>query len=254
MLNCLFNEREMKKRLGLIGFPLGHSFSPKYFKTKFDCDGIKDWQYKAYPIASVDGFKHLEKDQLKGLNVTIPYKQSIIPFLDELRGAANEIKAVNTVLFTEEFKIGYNTDVHGFEHSLVPLLDSEKVYKALILGSGGASNAVCYVLQLLGIEYTIVSRFPKEKDLSYKSLDAATMDKHHLIINTTPLGMYPNVKQKPNIPYQFLGEHHILYDLVYNPEKTLFLKLGEKQGSKTKNGLEMLELQAEKSWEIWNSK
>lgn len=243
----------MSKRFGLLGFPLGHSFSPTYFKKKFEEEGLHDHSYKAVPIASVHGFKYLDKTGLVGLNVTVPYKEQIIDFLDTLEGDAQEIQAVNTIVFNNGKIIGYNTDVYGFEQSLVPLLDSEKSYKALVLGSGGASKAICYVLNSIGIEYKIVSRYPKEDDLSYRSIDESIMNTHHLIINTTPLGMSPKLKTKPNIPYQYLGADHILYDLVYNPEKTLFLKLGEQQGSTIKNGLEMLELQAEKSWEIWNS-
>jgi len=243
----------MSKRFGLLGFPLGHSFSPTYFKKKFEEEGLYDHSYKAVPIASVHGFKYLDQTDLVGLNVTVPYKEQIIDFLDTLEGDAQEIQAVNTIVFNNGKTIGYNTDVYGFEQSLVPLLDSEKSYKALVLGSGGASKAICYVLNSIGIEYKIVSRYPKEDDLSYRSIDESIMNTHHLIINTTPLGMSPKLKTKPNIPYQYLGADHILYDLVYNPEKTLFLKLGEQQGSTIKNGLEMLELQAEKSWEIWNS-
>lgn len=244
----------MSKRFGLLGFPLAHSFSPKYFKAKFKELELDDHVYHAIPIASVDGFKYLPKENLAGLNVTVPYKESILQYMDEIVAEAKDIQAVNTIVFKEGRLIGYNTDAYGFEQSLVPLLDSEKKYSALILGSGGASKAVRYVLHLLGIDFKIVSRYPKDGAISYRSVDAEVISKHHLIINTTPLGMAPRYKEKPNLPYQAISSDHILFDLVYNPEKTLFLKLGEEQGASIKNGLEMLELQAEKSWEIWNSK
>ena len=244
----------MIKRFGLLGFPLVHSFSPKYFKAKFKELDLDDHVYHAIPIASVEGFKYLPKDDLAGLNVTVPYKESIVQYLDEVVGEAKNIQAVNTIVVKDARLTGYNTDVYGFEQSLVPILDSEKKYSALVLGSGGASKAVRYVLDLLGISYKMVSRYPKGDAISYKSIDPELISQHHLIINTTPLGMAPRYKEKPNLPYHAISSDHILYDLVYNPEKTLFLKLGEEQGASIKNGFEMLELQAEKSWEIWNSK
>jgi len=236
---------------GLIGYPITHSFSPGYFASKFMQEGIKDCKYLAFPIASILGFKNLPKENLVGLNVTIPFKEVIIPFLDEITGDAESIQAVNTIVFKAGKTVGYNTDVYGFEMSLRPFLEEQSHTHALILGSGGASKAVKYVLNRCNIDFEVVSR---KGPLTYKDLTKEYIAKHTLIINTTPLGMSPKVKEKPRIPYEALGEKHLLFDCIYNPEKTLFLKTGEEQGARIKNGLEMLQLQAEKSWEIWENK
>lgn len=237
-------------KLGLIGYPLSHSFSPSYFANKFDTLGIEDSEYLAYSIDTIDKVEEIFDSGVTGLNVTIPYKEKVIPYLDELSEEAAEIGAVNTIKIIDGRKIGYNTDVHGFRSSLLAQLGSAKIEKALVLGSGGASKAVKFVLQKMGIETQIVSR--SKSNLSYAKLTSDIMKDHRLIINTTPLGMYPNIDACPNLPYEALSEKHFLYDLVYNPEKTLFLMMGESAGSSIKNGNDMLVLQAEKSWEIWN--
>lgn len=239
-----------KYKLGLIGYPLGHTFSPTYFSTKFQELGISDSEYLAYPLEHIELIEGIFNKGVDGLNVTIPYKEQVIPYLDELSDEAFEINAVNTIYIRNGRKVGYNTDAYGFEMSLKNLLGNVKVEKALVLGSGGASKAIKFVLKKLNIDYQIVSR--SDQYLTYSALNDNIIDQHKLIINTTPLGMYPNEEECPDIPYSALTEKHFLYDLVYNPEKTLFLKKGELQGSSIKNGFEMLVLQAEKSWEIWN--
>ncbi len=237
-------------KLGLIGYPLSHSFSPGYFAEKFKNLGITGSEYKAYSIDDVSKIKTVFESGVTGLNVTIPYKEQVIPYLDSLSEEAKEIGAVNTIKIVDGKKIGHNTDVYGFQESLLGQLGDTKVEKALILGSGGAAKAVGFVLGRLGIDYQIVSR--SKSNLSYADLDSEIIKDHKLIINTTPLGMYPNIDSCPNIPYGALSEKHFLYDLVYNPEKTLFLINGESEGCSIKNGNDMLILQAEKSWEIWN--
>jgi|TARA_R110000737_G_scaffold294584_1_gene301241 shikimate dehydrogenase len=242
----------MSHKLGLIGYPLTHSFSPSYFEEKFKELNIQDSEYLAYSIEEIGKISEVFESGVTGLNVTIPYKELVIPFLDELSEGAAEVGAVNTIKIENGLKIGYNTDVYGFQASLLEQLGDTKIEKALILGSGGASKAVKYVLNKLGIKYKIVSR--KKIYLTYDKLDAKTVQAHKLIVNTTPLGMYPNVDNCPLIPYDGITNQHFLYDLVYNPEKTLFLRKGESAGCSIKNGNDMLVLQAEKSWEIWNQK
>jgi len=239
------------KIYGLIGYPLSHSFSPSYFKKKFKQEEIVDCKYFAFPIASVQGFDNLIQQELSGINVTLPYKETVMHYLDEIADEAAAVGAVNTIKFKDGKKIGYNTDVFGFEMSLLPLLKEQSHTHALVLGSGGASKAVKHVLNKLNITYQVVSR---SGPLSYKNLTGEDIVKHTLIINTTPLGMHPKLKEKPRIPYQAISDRHLLYDCIYNPQKTLFLKQGEMQGARIKNGLEMLKLQAEKSWEIWETK
>ncbi|MGZ5245172.1 MAG: shikimate dehydrogenase family protein [Bacteroidia bacterium] len=246
------------KKLGLIGFPLSHSFSQKYFTQKFTALGLKDWQYELFPIEYLKDFPDLvaRHPELVGLNVTIPHKVNIIKFLDELHKEAETVGAVNTIKISiynngKKYLKGYNTDVYGFEFSLKPLLKPHHT-KALILGTGGASKAVKFVLDKLGIESQFVSRNPNENQLSYISLDEKILQEHLLIINTTPLGMQPNINSFPEIPYQYLTENHLVYDLVYNPEETLLLQKAKAQGAQIKNGLEMLHLQAEKAWEIFS--
>ncbi|MEZ5026789.1 MAG: shikimate dehydrogenase [Chitinophagales bacterium] len=243
------------KQFGLIGFPLSHSFSKGYFAEKFKKEKIQNCDYDIFPLEKIADFEILCQQQtnLVGLNVTIPYKEQVIPFLDELNEDAKAIGAVNTIKFFQGKKIGYNTDCYGFEMSLKPLLKSHH-QSALILGTGGASKAVEYVLKKLGITYQYVSRNKQAHTITYDELSKDfDLLQTQIIINTTPLGMYPNIDAAPPLPYSKINEHFILYDLVYNPEKTLFLKYGKTQGAQTKNGLEMLYLQAEKSWEIWNS-
>lgn len=243
---------------GLIGKKLGHSFSAEFFNEKFKNEGI-DESYQLLPIPSINDFPSLliKYPDLKGVNVTIPYKQEVIPFLDEISSEAEKIGAVNVIKITRlKDKIylkGYNSDCIGFKISLEPLL-KEKIKDALILGTGGASKAVAYVLSELGIKYKFVSRNPSANQLSYSELDKSILEKHLLIVNTTPLGMYPDIKNCPPIPYQFLSSSHICYDLVYNPEETQFMKNAAEFGAIVKNGLEMLILQALASWDFWTHK
>lgn len=242
------------RHFGLIGYPLSHSFSKKYFADKFQREHIGDCLYENYPLSSIDAFAGLIAGipSLEGLNVTIPYKQAVLALIDELDPAARQIGAVNTIRFREGKAKGYNTDVIGFERSLLPLLGGGHA-RALVLGTGGASKAIAYALQRLGISYYFVSRSRRsEKCLGYEDLDEKVMREATLIINTTPVGTSPNIHQAPPIPYRFIGTAHLLYDLVYNPSETLFLRKGKAAGAKIKNGYEMLELQAEASWEIWN--
>lgn len=240
------------RTFGLIGFPLTHSFSVNYFTDKFQRENISAARYYNYPIQNIgDVLQVFERENLCGINVTIPYKETIIPFLDELDSSASGVGAVNTVVLRDRKKIGYNTDVYGFENSLRPLL-REHHNKALILGTGGSSKAVAYVLKKLGIKFQFVSRTQKENTISYRDLKPQTILEYKLIINTTPVGMFPETQDAPDIPYSFITSQHLLFDLIYNPSETEFLKRGKQQGAQIKNGLEMLHLQAEKSWTIWN--
>jgi shikimate dehydrogenase len=248
------------KKYGLIGFPLTHSFSSGYFTRKFTEANISDAVYENFPIESVGDFENLIQTQpdLIGLNVTIPYKEKIIPYLDELDKTAKEIDAVNTIKFItnsdgRRILKGYNTDVYGFESAIRPYLKSTRE-KALILGTGGSSKAVVFILRKLGISCDYVSR--KSADPIFKTYEELTSDDlqdYQLIINTTPLGMFPKTDECPRIPYSGITSKHVLFDLIYNPAETLFLARGKAQGAVTMNGLKMLHLQAEKSWEIWNS-
>jgi shikimate dehydrogenase len=242
------------RQFGLIGYPLGHSFSKRYFTRKFELEGIKDARYDNFELESVQAFPQLLQahPNLKGLNVTIPYKQSIIPFLDDIDFSALMIRAVNTVKFTKGKTKGYNTDYIGFRDSIKPLLQPQHT-KALVLGTGGSSKAVVFALTQMGIEVQQVSREPKDAEIGYAAINAKAIQAHTIIVNTTPLGMYPNVEAAPEIPYQHLTNKHLLFDLVYNPAETLFLQKGKAQGAIVKNGQEMLELQAEAAWKIWNS-
>ena len=242
-----------KNRYGLIGKNIAYSFSRGYFSEKFEALGLDDCSYENFDLADSSDFpKLLATTNIKGLNVTIPYKQEIIPFLDDLDPVAKAIGAVNTIKFTKKGLIGHNTDAYGFKHSLQPLL-GEPPTKALILGTGGASKAVLHVLNEMGVHASYVSRRKIEKGFQYGELSAETLANHQLIVNCTPLGTHPNISAKPDLPYEYLGSQHLLYDLIYNPKKSAFLLEGENRGCTIKNGLEMLELQAEKSWEIWNT-
>lgn len=242
---------------GLIGYPLGHSFSANYFNSKFDREGI-DNSYHLFPIKSISELPSLLKtnNQIEGLNVTIPYKEAVIPFLQVLSDDAAQIGAVNTIKIIHRHSmenpslIGFNTDWKGFSISLYPLL-KPSIDSALILGTGGASKAVKYALDKLGIKCVTVSRYKSKGDLIYSELTKEIIDQNLLIVNTTPLGMIPDVDSAPPIPYKFLTDSHVCYDLIYNPEFTEFMRCAKLMGATVKNGLEMLHLQAELSWEIW---
>ena len=238
------------KKYVLIGFPLSHSFSPAYFKKKFEDLGIEDCEYKAYPIPHIIEVQKLLDEHVLGFNVTIPYKQDIIDFLKEMDPCAAEIGAVNCVRNIDGHLYGYNTDEYGFRMSLLELIGDSFDGEALVLGTGGAAKAVFYVLKELGIPYNIVSR--KQDCLNYEQLTPEIIDRYKLIINSTPVGMHPHNDECPHIPYEGISENHYLYDLIYNPAETLFLRYGKERGAKIKNGADMLILQAEKSWEIWN--
>jgi shikimate dehydrogenase len=240
---------------GLIGYPLTHSFSKKYFTSKFEKEGIKDCQYDLYEIKDINDFPSIIKSHpgLRGLNVTIPHKEAVMKFLDELDEPVKKIKAVNVIKIRNGKLIGYNSDFHGFKISLQKFLsggNAPKDLKALVLGTGGASKAVKAALEDLNITYKTVSRTEGQADITYEELPEF-IDTHKLIVNTSPVGMYPAIDQCPAIPYEKLDSGHFLYDLVYNPEVTLFLKKGAEKGARTKNGIDMLYLQAEKAWEIW---
>lgn len=241
---------------GLLGKNISYSFSKTYFSKKFMNLQLTNHKYVNFDIENIEDFLEIVskyKKSLKGCNVTIPYKESIFNYLDEIDRTASEIGAVNTIKFSSDGKlVGYNTDVVGFEKSLIPLLKTHHT-KALILGTGGASKAVAYVLKKLDIDYFKVSRNPIDNlALAYADISNQLLNEYSLIINCSPLGTYPNINEKPMIPYQFLTSKHLLYDLIYNPVETAFLIEGKKRGTQGKNGLEMLELQAEESWRIWN--
>lgn len=243
---------------GLIGYPLGHSFSQHYFNQKFDAEGISA-RYVNFEIPDIGDFMEVvaENPNLGGLNVTIPYKEQVIPYLDELDADAAAIGAVNVIRITRDrgrlkFK-GYNSDVIGFSDSIRPMLTAGR-NKALILGTGGAAKAVAHGLRGLGVEPVYVSRTPRPGVITYADLNSDVMASHKIIVNTTPLGMYPHVDEAPDIPYDCLTPEHLCYDLLYNPDVTMFMKRSRQHGAEVKNGLEMLLLQAFVSWNIWNSK
>ena len=242
------------KLYGLLGKTLKHSFSKTYFTNKFSALGITDCRYENFELASINELPQLliDKPSIKGLNVTIPYKQDVLQFLDEKNDIVKEVNACNCIKISEGRLSGYNTDVVGFLQSLKKLLESYHTH-ALILGTGGSSKAVEYALKTLGINYQNVSREKRLSAIPYDELDKDILTSHQVIINTTPLGMFPNTGEAPPIPYELLTPRHLLFDLIYNPEKTVFLKMGEEKGAKIANGMEMLLLQAEESWRIWNS-
>ncbi len=245
------------KKFGLIGHPLGHSFSKKYFSEKFEKEGIEDTVYDNYPIEDIAEFEPLYKNDpdLAGVNVTIPYKESIIPYLDVLSEDARNIQAVNTVCLCTKtgrlVKVGHNTDTVGFRTSLEEHL-AETPDKALVLGTGGSSKAVVYVLEEMGVEVIRVSSSGKEGAIGYADLNDKIIKKAKLIVNTTPLGMEPDVHSFPDIPYDALTTDHLLFDLVYNPVVTRFMQEGRNRGASAVNGYDMLVYQAEEAWEIWN--
>lgn len=235
---------------GLIGKKLGHSFSQSYFTKKFVALQL-DHQYLNFELSTIQEFPELIRTQNPaGLNVTLPYKKEVIPYLDELDPVAEEIGAVNTIKLEDDRMIGYNTDAFGFRQAIKPFLKSHHE-RALILGSGGASEAVNYVLQQIGLDCYIVSRNPKNTQLDYQQLNKELMAGCLLIVNATPVGMHPDTSTAPNLPYEHLSDRHLLIDLIYNPEETLFLKKGKQHGAATLNGLSMLKQQAERSWAIW---
>jgi len=246
------------KTYGLIGFPLSHSFSKKYFTEKFTNEGIADHQYELYAIENIKSLPDLltNNESISGLNVTIPHKVSILPFLNEIDEAAEKIGAVNCVCVKrfqgETYLKGFNTDAYGFLKSLHPLLQPQHT-RALIFGDGGAAKAVKYVLEKLGIEFKVVVRKPTENAILYAELTPEILSSHKLLINTTPLGMSPNVDTYPEIDYSQITDQHLAYDLVYNPLETAFLTKAAANGAIIKNGLEMLHQQAEKAWAIWNN-
>ena len=245
------------RKFGLIGYPLGHSFSKKYFTAKFENEGIKDCQYDLYEIEDISLLPSIiqQNPELVGLNVTIPYKEKVLPYLDFIDPACEEIGAVNCIEIKDGKLKGYNTDYIGFKESLNKWLKGEKP-NALVLGTGGASKAVVKALKDLGISYLMVSRNPGEDPgiISYEDLSNSKpfLDQGHLIINTTPLGTYPKTEEMPEINPEYITPMHKVYDLVYNPEKTFLMRSLEARGALIKNGLEMLELQAEAAWKIWN--
>lgn len=245
---------DKKYKYGLIGKNISYSFSRGYFTEKFKKLDLNNHSYTNFDLLEIEEFEKLVPNDadIRGFNVTIPYKESIIPLLHELDAKANSIGAVNTIKVDKGKLIGYNTDVYGFEKSIVPFLKKHHK-KALILGTGGASKAVAFVFKELNITSKFVSRNPKKNEFSYDDLTEAIFDEYTILVNCTPLGTQPNIHQKPNILYQYISEKHLLFDLIYNPEKTAFLVEGERHGASISNGYRMLELQAEKSWEIWKS-
>jgi shikimate dehydrogenase len=247
------------RKFGLIGYPLGHSFSKKYFTQKFIDLGLDDHQYDLYEMEDVkyDFPALLDDPELEGINVTVPHKQNILPFLTRLEKSAERVGAVNVIKRVGDELIGYNSDYYGFMESLKLMIGTEgKVKSALICGTGGASKAIKAVLEDMDIKYKTVSRSKEKADVTYKYLmeHGELVKNADLLINCTPLGTYPKVDTAPELPYEELHAGQFLYDLVYNPEVTRFLQEGKSRGAATKNGLDMLHLQAEKSWEIWNSK
>lgn len=241
------------RTFGLIGYPLVHSFSARHFAQKFAAEGIEECEYRLFEIENIEQLPGLleRTPGLCGFNVTIPYKQQVIPYLDSLSDGAAAIGAVNCVKVEGGRLRGYNTDALGFRNSLLELLGGERP-AALVLGTGGASKAVCYVLRTLGMEYDLVSRRTGAGNITYADIDEKVMNSHKLIVNTTPLGTYPATESCPELPYAMIGPGHRLFDLVYNPPLTEFLRRGREQGARIMNGARMLFDQAEESWRIWN--
>lgn len=249
-------KEEKSKLFGLLGRDISYSFSRGYFTKKFTALNLEHHSYVNFDIPKIEDFPSIieNNESIKGINVTIPYKEEVMAYLDKIDKTAKEIGAVNTIKITKRGNLkGYNSDVVGFEKSIVPLLEKHHK-KALILGTGGASKAIAYALKLNNIKYKFVSRKPKtKKQISYNDLSQEIIQDYSIIVNSTPLGTSPDVDKCPAIPYQFITSKHLLYDLIYNPEVSKFLAKGKANGAKIKNGYEMLELQAEESWRIWNS-
>jgi len=242
------------RTFGLIGYPLGHSFSKKYFTEKFEREDITGNAYELYPLEHIGQLEDLlvANPDLAGLNVTIPYKEQVIAYLDSMSPVVEEIRACNCIRIEEGRLMGHNTDVIGFSRSLLPKLKPHHK-QALILGTGGSAKAVAYTLKELRIPFMQVSRTPAEGMIGYEEIDQSMLETHTLLINTTPVGMYPHIESCPAIPYEFIGADHYLFDLVYNPSITRFLQEGALRGAAIENGSDMLVIQAEASWEIWNS-
>ena len=245
--------KKVTSMLFLIGRNIAYSFSRGYFKQKFETENLQDYTYENFDLNQIEALKKiLTQKNIYGLNVTSPYKREVVPFLDRLSATAEKMNAVNTIKFHEDGSIsGHNTDVFGFEKSLLEIV-STPPKKALILGTGGASSAVAYVMKKLNIEFSYISRSAGANTIQYEMVDEKVMDEHHLIINASPVGTFPDIEVAPQLPYSFLTDDHVLYDLIYNPPETRFLQEGKKRGCKILNGQKMLEYQAEKSWEIWN--
>lgn len=243
------------RQYGLIGFPLGHSFSQRYFAEKFQKEGIENCSYMNFPIEKIEKIEEVlhEHSDLQGFNVTIPYKQAIIPYLSKLSREAGTIGAVNCVRRTPEGLIGYNTDAYGFHRSLNTLLNGVHPGRALVLGTGGASRAIKFVLSEMNIPFDTVSRRLQGADYTYKILTDEIIQAHRLIVNCTPLGTFPKTDECPDLPYEAIGPSHFLFDLVYNPPLTEFLRRGQQHGASIRNGYEMLVGQAELAWKIWNN-
>ena len=246
-------------KYGLIGYPLGHSFSITYFNQRFDDEGINA-KYLNFEIPTIDELPEViaKNPELKGLNVTIPYKEKVIPFLDSISPEARAIGAVNVIRVLHEgnhtILKGYNSDVIGFTQSIEPMLDKKWHQKALILGTGGASKAIHFGLKSLGLETVFVSRYERPNTIQYSKITPEVIKEYNVIVNCTPLGMYPHSDECPDLPYEAMDAHTILYDLIYNPDQTLFMRKGQERGAEVKNGLEMLLLQAFASWKMWNGK
>lgn len=246
------------KQFGLVGYPLGHSFSRQYFTDKFEKLGLEDHQYLLFELEYLKDFPSIWEryPELVGVNVTVPHKENVRRFLDRLDSSAQKVEAVNVVKRDKGKLVGYNSDFYGFKISVLNYFQSQELVEgALILGGGGASKAVEAAFLDLGIKYMVVSRQKLKGDLVYEDLfkDPSIVEKAGMIVNTTPLGMHPNLETKPHIPYDAMHAEQYIYDLVYNPEETAFMKEGRKRGARTKNGLEMLYLQADRAWEIWNT-
>ena len=250
------NAEKQPKLFGLLGRNISYSFSRGYFSEKFAKERLAQYEYTNFDIPTIAEFPKViaqYRAHLAGMNVTIPYKEAVFPFLDEIDAEAREIGAINTIKILENNKLkGYNTDVYGFEQSLKPLLQPQH-QKALILGTGGASKAVAYAFKKLQIDFLWVSRTPaNSQTISYAQITKELMRSYTIVVNCSPVGTFPNISASPAIPYQFISAEHILFDLIYNPKETSFLTQGKQQGASIKNGYEMLVLQAEKAWEIWN--
>ena len=247
------------EKYGLIGYPLGHSFSISYFNQRFQDEGI-DAVYENFEIPSIEALDEVigANPELKGLNVTIPYKEKVIPYLDSITPEARAIGAVNVIKVTHEGRNtklkGFNSDVIGFTKSIEPMLEKKWHKKALILGTGGASKAINFGLHHLGLETVFVSRYERPDTIQYDKITPDVVKEYNVIVNCTPLGMYPKTEECPQLPYEAMDSHTILYDLIYNPDETLFMKRGAQYGAQTKNGLEMLLLQAFASWDFWHEK
>ena len=244
---------EEQKTYGLVGKSISYSFSEKYFTEKFKKDKIQNCTYKNFDLNNIkDLVSILKENDLKGLNITIPYKEQVLSYLDEIEDNAKLIGAINTIKINKDKTLtGYNTDFIGFINTLRPHINSN-CKKALILGTGGASKAIEYGLKKLNIESKKISRNKKKGDLTYQEIDSDIIKEYQIIINTTPIGTYPDIENCPDIPYKYLTKKHICYDLIYNPDETTFLRKSKKKGAITINGLRMLEIQAEESWKIWN--